>query len=357
MAELADNIRKLPYGWAILFAIVVVTSLPPLIGYGTAQTLIGFSYGITPGFYISAGSCLVGGVFSFLVVRRLVRFFAPFIQRDQTFQALSNAVKVKGLPLIILLRLCPFPYPYSNAFFASVESVTLSQFFLATLTITPKLLLHVFIGHRTYLFASPDARHKMDPLSRWINLGFMVVGSALGFGTSWYLYRVTMRFVEEAERERSLAAGGRDGRGDGDVDLDLESGLLGQVDELLDGQDDDDAEEHAVEEERRSTRHRPLAKTKEEKLVDVHDEEEDEDEGWSRDDGADFSDFEERTPTRGPAEGALVDIDETVDPARGAAAGTGGARRDSEAWGFDDDLADDDVTPAPNAGPVKKRID
>lgn len=38
-----------------------------------------------------------------------------------------------GLPLIVLLRLCPFPYPYSNAFFASIETVSLQEFMLATL--------------------------------------------------------------------------------------------------------------------------------------------------------------------------------------------------------------------------------
>ncbi|GAA5859837.1 hypothetical protein JCM1840_006478 [Sporobolomyces johnsonii] len=133
LAGLADKIRELPYGWAILSAIIIVTSLPPLIGYGTAQTLVGFAYGVHPGWLISSFSCLAGGVFAFVLVRRLVGVFAPYIHKDKTFQALSQAVRIKGLPLIILLRLCPFPYPYSNAFFASVETVTLSQFFLATL--------------------------------------------------------------------------------------------------------------------------------------------------------------------------------------------------------------------------------
>ncbi|GAA5826606.1 hypothetical protein JCM10212_003586 [Sporobolomyces blumeae] len=168
LAHLADQIRELPYGWLILSLIIVITSLPPLLGYGTAQTLVGFAYGVTPGFYISAASCLAGGCFAFVVLRRSLEWFRPVLNRQTTFQALSQAVKVKGLPLIILLRLCPFSYPMSNLFFASVESVTLGQFFLATLTITPKLLLHVFIGHRTYLFADPESRHKMDPLSRTI---------------------------------------------------------------------------------------------------------------------------------------------------------------------------------------------
>ncbi|GAA5908179.1 uncharacterized protein JCM6883_004297 [Sporobolomyces salmoneus] len=346
MAQLADNVRELRYGWLILSGIVVVTSLPPLIGYGTAQTLIGFAFGVMPGFFISAGSCLVGGVFAFVVVRKLVRFFAPFIHKDKTFQALSNAVRVKGLPLIVLLRLCPFPYPYSNAFFASVESVTLGQFFLATLTITPKLLLHVFIGHRTYLFADPTSRHRMDPFSRYLNLGFMLFGTLLGMGTSWYLYKTTMRFVEEAERERIELGeeGGDEEEGEGD----LETGLLGRVDELLDEEDEGGKD-------RRDGR-----------LVDVQEEEEEEDD-WNRagakrngeeEDFSDFSDHADRNnhkPTHGTPEGALLDLEDEETASRGANAN----RRDSEAWGLDFDAEEEDAQELPQVvdRPVKKRID
>ncbi|GAA5883923.1 hypothetical protein JCM3774_005249 [Rhodotorula dairenensis] len=224
-AGLADRVRDLPLGWLVLSLVIVVTSIPPLVGYGTAQTLVGFAYGVLPGFYISASSCLVGGAVAFLVVRRLIGLFAPYIQRDKTFAALSRAVRVKGLPLIVLLRLCPFPYPYSNAFFASIETVSLQEFMLATLAITPKLLLHVFIGHRTYLFADPTSRHKMDSTTRWINGIFMVVGTLLGVGTSWYLYKLTMRYVEEAAE------------GEEDEQDALEAGLLQDVDELLDDAD------------------------------------------------------------------------------------------------------------------------
>ncbi|BGP36778.1 Tlg2-vesicle protein [Rhodotorula kratochvilovae] len=218
-ARWADFIAASPYGWAILFGIIVVTSVPPLLGYGTAQTLVGFAYGVWPGFAISAASCLAGGAFAFLVVRHFIRYFAPFVHRDKTFQALSRAVRAKGLPLMVMLRLCPFPYPWSNAFFASIETVTLGQFLLATLAITPKLLLHVFVGHRTYLFADPDSRHAMDPLSKWLNGAFMVLGTVLGAGTSWYLYKLTMRYVAESA--------------DVDSAEELEAGLLDEVDGLL----------------------------------------------------------------------------------------------------------------------------
>ncbi|CEQ38898.1 SPOSA6832_00370 [Sporobolomyces salmonicolor] len=392
LAGLADNIRELPYGWAILSGVIVVrlafpglllsllpltcpslpsflplslpdpagppplshspcthrlelpcpkkvTSLPPLIGYGTAQTLVGFAYGVHPGWLISSFSCLVGGVFSFLLVRRLVGVFAPYIHKDKTFQALSQAVRVKGLPLIILLRLCPFPYPYSNAFFASVETVTLLQFFLATLTITPKLLLHVFVGHRTYLFASPEHRSKMDPLSKWLkcvsspswplplgshpdeesltlrllrgNSGaFMVVGTLLGAATSWYLYKLTMRYVEEAS---------------GASEHDLEAGLLDDVDELLlssrsresETEEEELAPGSAGEEE-------PVRRTA--TLVDTASGDL---EGEQRDGGRratnelweeTFSDFDDESQQR------------RVEEEEGAKDG----RRDSMAWGLDD---------------------
>ena len=42
------------------------------------------------------------------------------------------------MPLVLLVRFCPFPFSYSNAFFASIETVSLVQFLLATLAITPK---------------------------------------------------------------------------------------------------------------------------------------------------------------------------------------------------------------------------
>jgi uncharacterized membrane protein YdjX (TVP38/TMEM64 family) len=66
----------------------------------------------------------------------------------------GQAIAAKGLPLICLIRLCPIAYPWSNAFFGSLnETVSLAHFMLATLTITPKLFLHVWVGTRIYYLA------------------------------------------------------------------------------------------------------------------------------------------------------------------------------------------------------------
>ncbi|BGP53011.1 hypothetical protein JCM8202_004095 [Rhodotorula sphaerocarpa] len=374
-ASLADDIRDMPYGWVLLSLIIVVTSIPPLIGYGTAQTLVGFAYGVAHGFVISAVSCLLGGAVAFLLVRRLVHLFAPYLRRQKTFAALSRAVRVKGLPLIVLLRLCPFPYPYSNAFFASIETVSFYEFMLATLAITPKLLLHVFIGHRTYLFADPASRHKMDPTTRWINGIFMVGGTVLGIGTSWYLYQLTMRYVSEAGEESDAGA--------------LEAGLLRDVDDLLGGPEDPeevaaggggeprsydglgDEEELLGQEEATAGAGRRGAKAlrdgkagtrtavPEGALLDVDDDEDgtgpypagggaspaakeaEPDDGW----GDDFSDYSRREPA------TSIELDRSggggakLNGGAGAQGGTGGkghGRADSLAWGLDDDDEDDD---------------
>lgn len=194
---------------------------------------------------------------------------------------------------------------------------------------------HVFIGHRTYLFADPESRHRMDPLSRWINLAFMVFGSLLGFATSWYLYRITMRFVEEADLETRASAGheydddleaegthdGVDGR-----EGDLEVGLLGRVDEFLDRENDDEARAAG-------SQGSPQKTPRDVALVDIQG-------------GADEDSLTTKAAT-------LVDLgDEDTSTGYANAPAT---RRDSEAWGLDFD-ADEEATGI-ELPPVKKRID
>ncbi|BGP21688.1 golgi apparatus membrane protein tvp38 [Rhodotorula toruloides] len=79
-ASLADEIRSLSYAWAIFLAVTVVLSFPPMIGFGTAQTLAGFASTLWPGFLVSAGSCLLGSTLTFLYLfigDRVYKFADP----------------------------------------------------------------------------------------------------------------------------------------------------------------------------------------------------------------------------------------------------------------------------------------
>ncbi|GJN91670.1 hypothetical protein Rhopal_004693-T1 [Rhodotorula paludigena] len=315
----ADYIAASPYGWLMLFGIIIVTSVPPLFGYGTAQTLVGFAYGVWPGFVISALSCLAGGAFSFIVVRHFLHFYAPFVQRMNTHKALSKAVRAKGLPLMMLLRLCPFPYPYSNAFFASIETVTLWQFLLAT--------LHVFVGHRTYLMSDPGSRAKMDGVAKAVNIAFMVIGTLLGMATSWYLYKLTMRYVDEANEEQEQE--------------ELEAGLLDDVDELLAS----DSAAPSGTQTPVSAAVRGVKKADGEgDLLELRDGEGEAD--ALRKAGVEDGDDEN--------DGWDAQFGET--PQIGTGGGGGAGRRDSEAWGLDLEL-DERGADSPEVPRRDKRID
>jgi hypothetical protein len=55
----------------------VLSSHPPLFGFSASMSLIGFAYGVWPGFLIASIGSLLGGAFAFLSVR-VSEGFAPF---------------------------------------------------------------------------------------------------------------------------------------------------------------------------------------------------------------------------------------------------------------------------------------
>jgi hypothetical protein len=85
------------------------------------------------------------------------------------------------------------------------ETVSLTQFMLATLVITPKLALHVWVGQRIYFLADPNSRSQMDDTTKMINGFYIAGGSLLGFFTGLYVYRLTMKcaFVDSLSSRRS----------------------------------------------------------------------------------------------------------------------------------------------------------
>ncbi|KAH8919663.1 hypothetical protein BT69DRAFT_1193785, partial [Atractiella rhizophila] len=195
LALWGKSLEQSEYGWALLLVLIVASSFPPLVGYGTCITICGFAFGVWRGWLIAVVGCLLGSTLSFIVCRLALKRFLPFLDASPTFSALATAVRAKGTSLVILIRFCPFPFPYSNLFFASIESVSISQFLLATLFITPKLLLHVFTGSRLYLLSDEEERLKMDSTAKALNAVYVILGSLLGIGTGWYVWRLTQKHV------------------------------------------------------------------------------------------------------------------------------------------------------------------
>ncbi|KAH8106126.1 Golgi apparatus membrane protein TVP38 [Cristinia sonorae] len=190
MYDLAQKISNLRFGWMILGAILVVISFPPCIGHTTTVTLCGFAYGMN-GFFIAAGGSLVGAVTAFAVLRMLFsRRLKKWSGSNEKWQALEAVVEAKGLPLIMLIRASPFPpWVYANSLFASIQTVALWQFAVATVVVFPKVALHVFIGSRLASLSDGETRRQMDPQTKAINIAVVVLGVVIAILTSFIIYR------------------------------------------------------------------------------------------------------------------------------------------------------------------------
>lgn len=192
----AKLLSEMRLGWLGLVAAIVFISFPPMIGHTTLVTLCGFAYGMK-GFFIAFAGSVIGSALVFVVLRFLfTQRIRAWSSQNEKWQALEAVVRAKGLPLIILIRVSPFPpWVYANTLFASIEPVKLWQFVVATCFISPKLLLHVFIGSKIASLSDGDQRGRMDTHDKIVN-GLLVGGGiVLAILASWVVYNLVQNHI------------------------------------------------------------------------------------------------------------------------------------------------------------------
>ncbi|KAH6845395.1 hypothetical protein B0I37DRAFT_380006 [Chaetomium sp. MPI-CAGE-AT-0009] len=236
LGSVAQSWRATPAGWLPLWLATVATAFPPVMGYSTCVTLAGFVYGFPLGWPIAASATVVGSAGAFVASRGWLRGYVHrLVGGDQRFIALGQVLRRDGLGVLVMIRLCPLPYSLSNGFLATVGSIGVGRFALATAAATPKLLVHVFIGSRLALLAEPG--DKMSGFDRAVNYISMAVFGLLGFAVGVFIYRRTMARAAELAREADVEGGEALLDGDGDLEQgvlgdDLENGRMVDPDEL-----------------------------------------------------------------------------------------------------------------------------
>ena len=205
LEPMAKKWKSTTGGWIILWVITCAVALPPLIGYSTCATTAGFVYGVWEGWLILASATVVGSFISFLLSRTVLRKYVErWTANDKRFEALTLTIKHDGLWLLCMIRLCPLPYSLSNGAMSTFPTVNPAMYALATAIITPKLLVHVFIGSR--LAALADKGEKMSAGTRAINYGSIAIGMAVGLSMGWYIYQKTMARARQLEEEEASDA-------------------------------------------------------------------------------------------------------------------------------------------------------
>lgn len=200
LEPVAERWKDTTGGWTILWAITFVAAFPPMIGYSTCATTAGFVYGVWEGWLILATSTVIGSTCSFMASRTVLRKYVErWVAHDKRFAALTLTLKHDGVKLLCMIRLCPLPYSLSNGAMSTFPTVHPAMYALATTLITPKLLIHVFIGSR--LAAIARSGEKMTAGTRAVNYASIAIGAVVGAFTGWYIYRKTMARAAELEAE------------------------------------------------------------------------------------------------------------------------------------------------------------
>lgn len=133
LAPVVRSWRARPAGWLILFFLVVLTSIPPLVGYSTVSTLAGFVYGFPAGWPVVAAGCVVGSEIAFLASRTILSAHVHrLVGRDHRFLALSQVLRREGILYLTAVRLCPLPFSLSNGFLATIPTISPLSFAIAT---------------------------------------------------------------------------------------------------------------------------------------------------------------------------------------------------------------------------------
>jgi len=185
-------------------------SFPPMIGYSSCVTIAGFVYGMW-GWFIVSTATVVGSTVSFIVSRTVLKgFVSRLTEKNKRFAALSLVLKHDGLKLLAMIRLCPLPYSLSNGAISTIPTVTWYNFALATALVSPKLLLHVFIGRQIGMLAEDGS--KMDAKTKAVSYISIAIGMVAGFATGYFIYIKTKARANELEAEEAAAAGGEGGR-------------------------------------------------------------------------------------------------------------------------------------------------
>lgn len=210
LSPAAKRWRDTPGGWLVLWFMTFFVSFPPMIGYSTCVTIAGFVYGMK-GWLIIASATIVGSTASFIVSRTVLRkYVSRLAERNKRFAALSLVLKHDGIKLLIMIRLCPLPYSFSNGAISTIPTVTWQNFMLATALVTPKLLLHIFVGRQIGLLA--EEGNKMDAKTKMISYLSIAIGMAAGIATGYFIYVKTKARADQLEAEEAAAAGGEEGR-------------------------------------------------------------------------------------------------------------------------------------------------
>ncbi|KAI0356612.1 hypothetical protein OH77DRAFT_1400742 [Trametes cingulata] len=201
-------------GYAVIFALIFITTFPPVPLYSTLIILSGYTFGPWTGAIISYWASLAGALVVFTVSRTFFRAsISRWLSCTLTIKRVVRAIE-NNPKLLFLIRLAPYPYNVMNCLLAASPSLTLRTYTLCTALSLPKLIIHTSIGSSIHSFASYHVSRPTDaaPASNddqgsALSHYSTIAGIVLCLAIFVYLSYITRKAVdEELQDEDALDA-------------------------------------------------------------------------------------------------------------------------------------------------------
>lgn len=204
LVDISNDLNAKWYTPVVLILLIILVSFPPLIGYSVLSMSIGLIYGVSfKGWLILAFASVTGAVVSFVTFKTMLHSQAESLIRwNSKFEALSSVLQENNSYWIIaLIRLCPFPYSFTNGALAAVYGITVKNFVIANILTTPKAFFYLFIGSSLKNMGETDSGS-----TRFYNLMSILFTDVLLILTAWVLYyRIKKRYLElQREQQNSF---------------------------------------------------------------------------------------------------------------------------------------------------------
>eukprot|EP01137_Pigoraptor_chileana_P025118 Opistho-2@94102 len=147
---LVQNIGTGFGGGVVLATLVFASAFPPIVGYGWLLFLCGYALGFPLGIAPAYTGALAGAVACFALSRTLLSGRAErFAAKYPLYRAVKTGLESGGLPLLLLLRLAPYPFALFNCILATTRLSFRSFIFVTALSLV-KVVVHVYIGSRLH---------------------------------------------------------------------------------------------------------------------------------------------------------------------------------------------------------------
>ncbi|KZV66237.1 hypothetical protein PENSPDRAFT_689185 [Peniophora sp. CONT] len=141
-----EKIKKLPAGFLIPIAIMIVLSFPPLFGAEIIHLLCGVIWGLGVGFAIVAAGTLLGEIANFYAFRICLKTRAEkYEQKNVKYGVLAQVVREGGFFFVVMCRLSALPAHFTTVLF-TLSGINIFVFTAAAVISLVKVFASVYIG-------------------------------------------------------------------------------------------------------------------------------------------------------------------------------------------------------------------